>query len=630
MGFKNIYRLLLMSVALGFSGLLHAQKPDVDSLVARGDSLHQEYCFEDAIEAFSMALEAVQDSILTVEDSLKILDINSRLLLSENGKNMTAFSDTPVVVAKHSFPAEEFFLYYPLEDKAWRPVPNPLDSLSGPFSKAVYVPEGSTQIYYSSADKEGIRNIYFTELQDSLWSEPSLLNEHMTSASDEVYPLVSPDGKKIYFSSKGLHGVGGYDLYVSEWDEQEKDWSVPVNLGFPYSSVADDFLFVNSPDGVHSIFASNRGCSPDSVWVYVLEYNDMPVRKAVDDPSALKQLQMLDPVGYSSGPEEDGKEDEAAGNPEVRQYMDKMEEVRALRDTISLYEARLQEERSRYALSTDDDERMRLTGDILKREADLPVFQDSLDRAARQLQKIELDFLMKGIIIDWDDFMARADKEVVVEPSSYTFTRSQIGGPLEMNFVQPEVKFDYSFMVLPEGRMAEDQTIPQGVVYQIQIFSTSTPAPLKSFRGLSPVYEHRTSSGRYIYRVGLFNTYKSVLENLNTVKKVGFRSAIIVAYIDGKEVQVSKARAEEALKKEVQVFYEVVMTPSSGELDAAVAAGIRQQAPGKDIARSEGDAGQAVYVVGLFADKTVADGLADFVRAMGVDGVMCRQAGMKK
>ena len=101
------------------------------------------------------------------------------------------------------------------------------------------------------------------------------------------------------------------------------------------------------------------------------------------------------------------------------------------------------------------------------------------------------------------------------------------------------MKFDYSFKVLPEGCFAEDNTIPPGIVYQIQMFGASKPVGVKALRGLSPVFERKTASGKYVYRVGLFNTYKDVLSNLNAVKKVGFRTAFIVAYIDGNEVSVS-------------------------------------------------------------------------------------------
>ena len=216
--------------------------------------------------------------------------------------------------------------------------------------------------------------------------------------------------------------------------------------------------------------------------------------------------------------------------------------------------------------------------------------------------------------------MAEADREVVGDATSYTFTKMNLGGPLDLKMMEPEKKFDYSFKVMEEGQFAEDNTIPDGIIYQIQIFSAINKASVKSLKGLSPVFEHRNAGGRYIYRVGLFNTYNDVLSKLNTVKKVGFRTAFIVAYIDGKEVSVSKARSSESKAKEVQKFYQVTIVPS-GELDAELSEGMRQQAEGKDIARSETENGNAAYIVGPFGDKEKADSLASFVKAMGVDNV---------
>lgn len=624
---KNLLKILCLT-SFCVCASLSAQNRRIDSLVTVGDSLHAEYSFADALEAYTLAMEELKDSVLAAEDSLMKAEIKDRMLLSENGRNMTSFADSPTVIAKHRFSIQDFFLYYPLQDRSWRPVPNRLDPDGGEFAKAVYAPEETTTLYYSAKDDESIRNIYVTELNDTLWTVPSLLNEQMTSHADEIYPMLSPDGKELYFASKGLYGIGGYDLYVSEWDEDQKDWSIPLNMGFPYSSPADDFLFVNTDDGNYSIFASNRECSSDSVWVYVLEFNNMPVRKAIDDPKALKALALLDPQN-----DEDrinakvGVEADIPENSDTERYMTKMSEVRALRDTISLYNEQLESKRSSYALSTDEDERMELTNEILAKEAVLPHYQDSLDKAVAQLQKIEMEFLFKGVVIDPDKLLAKADQEVVGEATRYTFSKMDFGAPLRMDFMKPEVKFDYSFKILPVGCFAEDNTIPGGIVYQIQIFGASSKAGVKSLRGLSPVFERKTVSGKYVYRVGLFNTYKDVLSHLNAVKKVGFRTAFIVAYIDGKEVSVSKARTAEKDKKNHPTFYEVQITFAEGDMDASTAEELRVYSEGKDIAKMASPEGKTIYRVGPYTDKAKADLLVAFVKEMGVEEVVCKVIG---
>lgn len=591
-----------------------------DSLLLQADDLRKAYRFDESLEVLKDAMESVQDSSGTSLDSAFTALASDRILLAENGRAMSGFVDSPVVVARHRFSVSDFFLYYPFRDSSWRSVPNQLDSVAGhPYSKALYAPDGADVIYYSAVDSEGIRNICMTEKKDTVWTTPALINEQMTSASDEIYPVLSPDGKTMYFASAGLYGVGGYDLYASEWNEEGADWSAPVNLGFPYSSPADDFLYMNTPDGKFTIFASNRDCSKDSVYVYVLEYVSMPVRKAIEDSAELEQLSHLVPLGDSA----DRNKNVSAEIPEnldTRRYMDKMAQVRAIRDTLSVFESRLENDRNLYVMSSDADERILLTNRILATEAQIPAIQDSLGRASDELRKIEMEFLFNGVVIDPDTLMSAADREVVGDDADYTFERMNMGGPLQMDILPPPVVFDYTFKVLDEGQFALDNTLPQGVLYQIQIFTMGTQASVRNLRGLSPVFEQKTASGRYVYRVGVFRSYKDVLAKLNTVKRLGFKSAFIVAFNDGKEVTISKARALEAKEKENPVFYQVLITPEA-ELDEAASSGIRQQASGKDIAKTENEAGHFTYIVGPYTDKSSAEALKTFVEAMGIGHV---------
>lgn len=617
---KGIFAFLL---AVNVSGFLElsARNVEADSLSAVGDSLRARYEFDASLASYKAAMKSLTDSSGEYTDSAYVVRLVDKMLMSENGRNMSQFVSTPEVVARHRFSISDFFLYYPLADNSWRSVPNQLDSVSShPFSKAVYVPEGVETIYYSSVDEAGVRNICKTELLDTVWSSPSLINEQLTSSSDEIYPMLSPDGRSLYFASSGLYGVGGYDLYVSRWDDETADWSSPVNLGFPYSSPANDFLLINTDDGRHTIFASDRGCEGDSVCVYVLEYDSMPVRKAVGDPSKLCEIAQLNPSDRTDGEGRDVNAD-IPENVDTKKYMDKMSEVRALRDSLSLYETALEESRNQFILSSDADERILLTNRILKLESSMPAIQDSLTRATDILRKIEMEFLFNGVVIDPDKLMAAADREVVGEATRYAFVKMSPGQSLSMNILPPPVKFDYTFKVMEEGQFALDNNLPEGLVYQIQMFSLARKATIKDIKGLSPVFEHKTSSGRYVYRVGLFRSYKDVLSKLNKVKRVGFRSAFIVAFNDGKELSVSKARTLEAELKAKPVFYEVRISPEGGALDEAEVAGITQQASGKDVARIEGENGRTVYVIGPYNNKESADSLVAFAKAMGIAGV---------
>jgi WD40-like Beta Propeller Repeat. len=580
-------------------------------LLAKADSAMLSYDFPAAVAYCQKALE--------VSDSLSAAKVEEKMLTAQNGVSMMDFVSEPSVVTKRVFPLKDFFLFYPLADNSWRRTPNQLDSLGGDYLyKAVYYPEGADGIYYSAKDEDGIRNIYRTARKDSLWSAPELINEQLTSSSDEIYPMVSPDGKTLTFASKGLYGMGGYDLYQASWNPETKDWDVPVNMGFPYSSPYDDFLFINTADGKYSIFASNRECSRDSVCIYVLEYDVMPVRTSIANVKELRKLAALqpknDPARIDNDSAVSGNEPDNAGQ---QRYIDKMKEVRIMRDSISRFDKNLDELRNRFS-SAADDEKARLSDEILEKELSLPALNEALKKLTKELQDIEMEFLMNGVVFDAKKLQAQVDKEIVGASSGYAFSKNSYGPAFELQMEKPVQRFDYSFMILPEGRFAENNNIPDGLVYQIQIFTQSRKANVNDIKGLSPVFERfNANSGKRTYSVGVFRSYKDALGNLNKVKNKGFRSAIIVAFMDGKPVSVANARKMES---QVRSLYTVKIYPGDGQSLSETTISTIHSLTDKDLLKTVED-GSVIYMVGPFNEKEEATALVMAIKASGESNV---------
>ena len=570
----------------------------MEKLIHVTDSLTKNYRFSEAAGLFETAKAGA--------DSLSAILIDEAMIQAQNGDNMTGFCSNPVAVARERFSLNDFFLFYPLKDHSWRNVPNQLDSLGGdPFARAIYFPDGSEEVYWSAKDQDGIRNIYHSHHRDTLWTVPELINEQMTTSSDEIYPMLSPDGKQLFFASKGLYGMGGYDLYVSNWDDNLNDWGVPVNMGFPYSSPYDDFLFINTADGKYSMFASNRNCSRDSVDVYVLEFDSTPIRKAVRDPRELRKLCALDPVNDPARIDSKSAVSESVQvNADMRRYSTKMQEVRSLRD--ALY---------KYSTSADETER-----------SFIPKLRDSLDVASKELQKIELEFLKKGVSVDPEKLQQEADKEVIGTSGGYTFTKNSMGKSFRIDLEQLKKSFDYTFQVLPEGRFAEDNTLPEGLVYQIQIFSMSSKATVKQIKGLSPVFERFGTNGRRIYSVGLFRSYKDVLSNLNKVKRVGFRSAIIVAFLNGKTITVTKARS---LEKSVHEMFQIRIYPTDGNALTETNLMAVKAISSADLARTT-EGGIVSYLLGPFDSRSEAETIISALKTAGMDNIRIESAGLSE
>lgn len=504
-----------------------AGRPSVAQVIARGDSLHRTLNFQAAIDQYLSVSGALPEGI-----SQEGLD--GRISASQNGLNMMEFCANPHVVARQRFSRKDFFLFYPLKPQAWHTSPNPLDSLGG---YPTYVPKDADVVYYSAADRAGTRSLFMTENLDSLWRAPRLAGEPLISTGSEIFPMLSPDGNTLYFASDGLYGMGGYDLYASAWDEETASWGTPVNLGFPFSSPGDDFLLMDTEDGAYTLFASNRDCGADSVYVYVLESASWRSRQPVHDVQELQRIASLRPVEDPTRIDNDSMTPETVGNANTRLYKRKMDEARALRDSIYRYERDLDALRLR--LSETPDQTADITAHIREKEQALDPLRKLLEETQLEIRLVEQSFLRNGVASS----AAAAEREVVGAGLGYTFTKHTMGGRLKMKLGR-RVSTP-SFRIMPIGRFAQDNTLPAGLVYQIELFSAPRHASVDDLKGLTPVYERLGSSLRYSYSAGLYSSYVDALLDLNTVRVLGFPEARIVAFRDGRPIPVRVARQEE-------------------------------------------------------------------------------------
>ena len=397
---------------------LHSQQlsiPEYEILLMDAEAYHADYDFGAAVQTYSEALRKCTDSTRRAE-------IEKRLSQSRNGRSMSSYCQRPKVVARKNFSRHDFFLYYPLADRSWRKGPNRLDPRPSPESPVVWYPQGGKEAYWSMADTAGVRNIYYARDLGNRWSAPYRMP--FSSSEDEIFPMVS--GGKLYFASKGLFGVGGYDIYVCERMPDGR-WGEPRNMGFPYSSPYDDYLFINSPDGRYSIFASNRNCSADSVSIYVLEYEPVPVSSSMRTVEDLQKLCRLDPPrDLKKVDNKSAMSDSKASDPNTELYARKAAEVRRLREEISRLNRELSTLRAFYN-NASPSEKSEVAEKIVKKEARLPGLQSQLVAANKDLQKTEMDFLLHGVLIDRSRVEAESDNEVVGVESSYTFTRRSLG-----------------------------------------------------------------------------------------------------------------------------------------------------------------------------------------------------------
>lgn len=98
---------------------------------------------------------------------------------------------------------------------------------------------------------QGLKDLYVCDLNsDNTWSKPKNLGNVINTFDEDTNPFLASDGKTLYFASRGHHGYGAFDLFVSKrLDDSWTNWSKPKNLG----------NIINSTEYELSIFLSAKG-----------------------------------------------------------------------------------------------------------------------------------------------------------------------------------------------------------------------------------------------------------------------------------------------------------------------------------------------------------------------------------
>jgi len=143
------------------------------------------------------------------------------------------------------------------------------------------------KVYYiTDGGHSGNKNIYFSGVMNrerNIWGKgqsAGVVNTKFQEGS--VY--IHPDGKTMYFSSKGHNTLGGYDIFVSYVDDLGH-WGKPINLGYPINTPYDDLFYSATASGRYAFIASNRAGGKGGLDIYKVTYwgADKPMTADFED-----------------------------------------------------------------------------------------------------------------------------------------------------------------------------------------------------------------------------------------------------------------------------------------------------------------------------------------------------------
>ena len=175
----------------------------------------------------------------------------------------------------------------------------------------VFETELRNHLYYGSMNEVGEVKIFARHKYGDEWSSSSELPERINGIGNNNYPYVMTDGITIFFASTGEHSIGGYDIFATRYNSDNNTYLIPQNIGMPFNSPFNDYMFVIDEYSNLGWFASDRYQPEDKVCVYVFvpnnsskTYNFETIDK--DELIALAQLSSIETTWKDSIEVEEG------------------------------------------------------------------------------------------------------------------------------------------------------------------------------------------------------------------------------------------------------------------------------------------------------------------------------------
>lgn len=155
----------------------------------------------------------------------------------------------------------------------------------------VYLNEMGNKAYFGKADQNGVRQIYTSDKLGDRWGEPILMNGLSEGIDEADYPFMMNDGITFYFAAQGEESIGGYDIFFTRYDSRSGSFLKPENIGMPFNSEANDYMYAADEQSGIGYFVSDRRQPKDTVCVYIFI---LPETRRSYDPSKFTEQQIHD------------------------------------------------------------------------------------------------------------------------------------------------------------------------------------------------------------------------------------------------------------------------------------------------------------------------------------------------
>ncbi len=144
-------------------------------------------------------------------------------------------------------------------------------------------------LYFASDRKGSVGGATMvTQLDDKKqWTAPKNLGTAINTTDDENAPFIHANGRTLFYSSNGLPGMGGFDIFISQ--KIDTTWAPPANIGYPINTVSDQvglFIAANGESAYYTDDNTEKGNGRSLLYTFRV-------------PETLKK--MIIPTRYAKG-----------------------------------------------------------------------------------------------------------------------------------------------------------------------------------------------------------------------------------------------------------------------------------------------------------------------------------------
>ncbi|MBL7883124.1 MAG: PD40 domain-containing protein, partial [Bacteroidia bacterium] len=264
-----------------------SKKPEVEKevLFYLARAYHLNYRFDEAIKTYQEYKKAASSA------KAEKLMVDRQIEMCKNGKKLLRNITDLLVIDKKEMSRADFYRSYDISDIGGKLLAKPDEPAfktsvdkKRKEKSIIYLASNNNQVYFSSYGESGDRGkdiFIIRKLPNGEWSKAQTLGYPVNTEYDEDFPFLHPNGKVLYFCSKGHNSMGGYDIFKTTLNEETNTWNKPVNMDFPINTPDDDILYVTNEDEKEAFFSSARNSVTGKTAVFHVNVERKPIDVAI-------------------------------------------------------------------------------------------------------------------------------------------------------------------------------------------------------------------------------------------------------------------------------------------------------------------------------------------------------------